>query len=423
MSSWSDIPIGELSTPEREAALREEGAEVEPTAILSDSSNPVVAPVSPPAAILAAPPRAAPPGLEYSHTQEPKATQSRVRYGVVTVFNYDCVNFEGEVVPSTTELSAPCFMYRAEEAVRLNKFSFVCGQSEISPTTGRPHLQVYVERKTQTDFKALRRMDLFRDLPPGSKEFHWIQKARGTAADNEAYCSKDDSFDGYCRFSFGVPSNLGQGGRSDLLSIKRAIDAGDDDFALWSNEANFGVMVRYHRSFNQYRNVRMRASPNNTQRRVIVLWGPAGTGKSHTAYRLCDSYYPVPDAKGSGLYFDAYAGEKAIVFDEMGGHRCAHSFLLNLCGDGPIYLPVHGGQVPLASTTTHVIFTANEHPYYWYQKLYEQKPELWRAMERRIEDVRHMTDRYVDDNVVVRNWPVPPPVAPHGVPNNILHHL
>jgi len=181
-------------------------------------------------------------------------------------------------------------------------------------------------------------------------------------------------------------------------------------------------MVRNYRGIERYRSLLNSAQGNTEQRIVVVYWGPTGTGKSHSAMTRFPSFYPVPDAKGSGLYFDGYSGQQCLLFDEMHGGRMHHSFLLNLAGNAPVLLPVHGGFVPLAPSTTHIVFTSDSHPGHWYAKLYATNDKLWPMFERRIAEVHHLTVRYVSDEIVIRHWPVPPPDPPGNIDNRILFH-
>lgn len=60
-----------------------------------------------------------------------------------------------------------------------------------------------------------------------------------------------------------------------------------------------------------------------------------------------------------------------------------HNHLLSFCDlANRENLPVTGGFVPRLYDT--VCFTANEHPYYWYEEFHEKNPEKWRALRRRI---------------------------------------
>lgn len=311
----------------------------------------------------------------------------------------------------------PLIAEHAQSDFDMGKVTYFIAQSELCPTTGRVHIQAYAEASTRRTFDAWRKLRFLSDGSP------WITAARGTGAQNQAYCSKPDSFHGWS-LELGQFRNVGAGGRSDLLVVKRKLVAGTPDLDIWMDDDNFGTMVRYHKAFDRFRsllNTRVGAG-NRTQRIVIVYWGPTGTGKSHSCMERFPDFYPVPDAKGSGLYFDSYNGQQAMLFDEMNGDRMKHSLLLNLCGNAPVLLPVSGGFTPLLATTTHVLFTSDKHPGHWYPGLYEKYPLLWPMFERRIMEVHHLTVRFVNDDIIIRHWPAPPPEPPAPIDNRILFH-
>jgi len=295
------------------------------------------------------------------------------------------------------------------------KITYFIAQSELCPTTQRVHIQAYAEASTRRTFDAWRKLRFLSDGSP------WITAARGTGAQNKSYCNKPDTFAGWS-LELGEFRNVGAGGRSDLLAVKRKLEARTPDLDIWSDNDHFGTMVRYHKAFDRYRSLLNTRHGNITQRIVIVYWGPTGTGKSHSCMDRFPDFYPAPDSKGSGLYFDSYNGQQAILFDEMHGDRMKHSFLLNLCGNAPMLLPIHGGFTPLMATTTHILFTSDQHPGHWYSALYEKNPLLWPMFERRIAEVHHLTIRFVNDEIIIRHWPVPPPEAPGPIDNRILFH-
>ncbi len=289
-------------------------------------------------------------------------------------------------------------------------------QMERAPTSGMLHLQGYFETPGLTTFDTLHNYECFRDRD------YWITAADGSAAKNIVYCTKPDDLPEELglRFSFrwGELVGAGQGRRTDILAVKRQIDQGVSELEIWRAEETFQPMLKYHKGFDRYRI--LVTVGNCIQRRVIVYWGPTGTGKSHSAKQRFPTAYRVPHPKGSGTYWDGYTGQSAVIVEEMSGARFSHNFLLDLCGDTPLHVPIHGGLVPF--TSTYIVFTADRHPGHWYSKLYAEHPHLWAMFERRIEEVHHRTVRYVGPEVTVRNWPVPPPQCDGAIDNRVLLH-
>lgn len=113
---------------------------------------------------------------------------------------------------------------------------------ESCPTTGRQHLQGYVE----WDFTA--------SMAHCQKFLRctWAP-AKGSQEQNIVYCSKENDF-----VEFGERKLQGQ--RSDLLDVKLAIDNGATNGELW--QQHFSNMTRYHRAFEVYKSI----THNTTQR-------------------------------------------------------------------------------------------------------------------------------------------------------------
>lgn len=354
----------------------------------------------------------------------PKAFKGRTRYFCVTIWDpLFTVNDADQTFVSYVPGRVPLIAAAAVEYFQARRlgWNFFIFQLERCPTTNHLHLQSYIEMINPTAYDTLRTHPMF----DGTCGTLWIQKARGSSDENIHYCTKDDScVDPDVRFQLGEAEFAGQGRRNDIRACKRKIDEGIPIVDIWRNDNTFEPMLKFHRGFNEYRLLTI--EPNWVQRNIIVYWGDAGTGKSYTAKTRFEAregkVFFVPHPKGSGLYFDKYDCEETILFEEFTGARCSLSFLLDLCGDGPCQLPVHGGSIQLSAKTVNIVFTSDSHPGHWYSKLFESNPRLWPMLERRIAELHHRTERYNGEGIIIRNWPVPPPRAPGGVPNSILHH-
>lgn len=170
---------------------------------------------------------------------------------------------------------------------------------------GTVHVQGYVRfknRKRMTTVKKLMDCD----------GMH-LEFAKGTEADNKAYCTKEDTRAeiGEERGSFDAEAGK-QGKRSDLEEVSQRIVAGEPmrDIAL----AHPGDFIRYHRGFEAFANV-IRAAPAKERNvEVIVLWGPTGTGKTHRVLHTYPDCFCVEPGRDP---WDGYAGEATIFLDEF----------------------------------------------------------------------------------------------------------
>ncbi len=165
----------------------------------------------------------------------------------------------------------------------------------------------------------------------------------------------------------GIPE--GQGQRSDLVAVKRALDEGKPMKFIADNF--FGDYLRYSKGMYSYK--RLCTEPRDHEMEIIVCVGATGTGKSRWVHHTFGkSLYTVPHAKGSGCYWDDYDGEETVLIDEMYGNRFTHSFLLDLLDRYDFTVPVHSSSARFNSR--RIIMCSNAHPILWYPKVYDASP-------------------------------------------------
>ncbi len=165
-------------------------------------------------------------------------------------------------------------------------------------------------------------------------------------------------------WEFGDDSNIpeGQGARSDLQAVKRAIDDGASEAQLW--EEHFEQCTRYMRSFRDYK--RIKTVKRLWEMEIITCVGATGTGKTRWAYENYPGLYSLPP-KGTQTWWNGYDGQPVVLIDEMYGNRFSYGFLLMLLDRYPLQVPVHGTQVHFISRT--IIFTSNSHPRDWFDAI------------------------------------------------------
>lgn len=355
------------------------------------------------------------PPVHYALEEAPKF-QGRGAAFVLTVWNFG-VNPEWEGIAPLLFLRLSFPQTHDEKLVQ-----FFIGQVEIAPETGRRHLQCYFELKTQATFDRVHALDFLAE----EEGTCWIRKARGSAQQNIAYCSKEESLpanpEDRASFRVGEPHAKGQGSRQELIRAREAVQAGQTVKDLVENDSTIGVVAKYPK-FVQLLN-HLYTPARQGPKTVTVFWGPTGTGKSYRAKRMFPDAYKVPHAKSSGLYFDGYADNDALLVEEMSGTRFPFQFLLDLLDpDSPsVAVPVHGGFVKCIAR--HYVFTSNLHPYQWYEKYFTERPEMWPCLERRMTNVIHLTERYEEPGFTHVTWPFPAPipVPPPVIDNRVLYH-
>jgi len=203
-------------------------------------------------------------------------------------------------------------------------FTFAIGQKEKCPTTGREHIQMYVQFA-----RKCRGIKKLQDLLGPCH----VEIARGTAEQNIAYCSKDDTrVEGPWRS--GNPST--QGRRNDILAFRDAIKSGSSDREL--AESHFASYIKYHRSVPKLRQL---FSEDNTPKYKLsdfdheelpldlptLVWGYTAFGKSHFALAHFKNPMLVTHLDQLENITDKHDG---LVFDDMDFRHLHFTAIINL---------------------------------------------------------------------------------------------
>lgn len=182
---------------------------------------------------------------------------------------------------------------------------FVAG-FEVSPTTGRHHVQGYCELKKQLSFSTVKEM-----LPTA-----YIARAKGNAAQNTKYCMKDG-----CYVKQGEPCS--QGDRNDLKEVLQSVKAGTSLREIICDNPNMQAL-RYAENCMKYFEPKRNFAP-----KVVWIYGRSGAGKSRMAREVCTEYLASRDPPidpAWGIYeknnfplkwFDGYDGHPALVIDDI----------------------------------------------------------------------------------------------------------
>lgn len=124
---------------------------------------------------------------------------------------------------------------------------YIVYQLEKAPTTGTPHYQGFVLfHKRKSSLKNVKEI-LARCGAPGCN----VRRCRGSNADNEAYCTKEDTrVDGPWRL--GEPDTPGK--RTDLDALKADLDSRKPLSEI--ADCHFGSFIRYSNGISKYRVLR-----------------------------------------------------------------------------------------------------------------------------------------------------------------------
>lgn len=256
-------------------------------------------------------------------------------------------------------------------------FRFICWQEESCPETGRRHLQGYIELKSPQRLNWVKRS-------MGCDHMH-LEKCSGSRQQCIAYCEKEDSrISGPWRI--GDLSGGGQGCRTDLQGLARAIMAGDGMEEIADREPE--QVIRYSRGIRELISVRdAKLSRKFRTVQVYIWYGTAGAGKTRRCWEECGpELFILDQSSGGALWFDGYAGEDVLLLDDFYGW-IKWGFFLRMLDGYPLRLPIKGSHAWAQWTT--VVITSNAAPNTWYEK------GMTKSFWRRITKIEYMS---LDEN-------------------------
>lgn len=188
----------------------------------------------------------------------------------------------------------------------------------------------------------------------------WVTKARGSAVDNQRYCSKAQTDRRY-GIELGVYKNYGQGKDPELMEVKGKLDGGVSIAAVY--QEHFEISSRNFRFFKEYRDVT--AVERTWYCDIEYVFGPSGSGKTKfilERYPPGDQVYwlTLPKNNAKQVWWDNYSGQETVVIDDWypGYFGDGHvAFMMRLVDNVPLSVPVHGGQTKFRSK--RIVFSSN----------------------------------------------------------------
>lgn len=204
---------------------------------------------------------------------------------------------------------------------------------------------------------------------------------------------------------FGEPRQ-GQGSRTDIQEFLPLIQKGCSDIEL--AEANFGFYIRSSRVIDRLRQS-VRPTVIEGGRKIFILYGVPGTGKSQLAYTMFPNIWELPILEGT-LWFDSYnTNYKDVLIDEFTGNIRLDNLLKMIDNYYVRLVPFKGGFVWW--NPNNIVITSNVHPCFWYdynKQMHQHKEE---ALRRRITSIYHFTnlhecDIYEGQDRINDIWPL-----------------
>lgn len=210
---------------------------------------------------------------------------------------------------------------------------------EVGTETHTPHLQGFIVFHNQKYFHQVK---IFL-----GERYH-IESAKGTVAQNVAYCSKDNNF----FFEWGdLPK---QGSRTDIKNIKDSIKSGlpiDQvimDAESYQSARHAELLFKYQRA------------PPPQKRTIKWYYGSSGTGKTRQAIEESDNDYYI--SMNTLKWWDGYYGQKCVIIDDFRKDFCTFHELLRILDRYPYRVNIKGSSLWLQPTTEIIVITSCYHP-------------------------------------------------------------
>lgn len=246
-------------------------------------------------------------------------------------------------------------------------------QEEECPDSKKLHIQGFLVCKNSSKRVTVKSLI-------GSSSVH-LESSRGSDLENYAYCTKMETRTGKFIFEYG-DFIKGQGRRSDLDKVRDLFKDGKSFEDIVEN--NFATLVKYHKGLQFAKSLfSSKECGDQFWRRVIVLWGRTGSGKSCWARQFCShfgySIYNKPPGRDSGpQWFDGYDGEDVLLLDDFEGNQVPFRELLVWLDVYKHRVQIKGGMIVARWHT--VIITSNIAPGNWYS-------DHMGALARRLDNV------------------------------------
>ena len=253
---------------------------------------------------------------------------------------------------------------------------FVHG-SEICPSTGTPHLQMYFIFKNDESLQGIiKKFTKWLDCPSC---FNW-KKADKNVEECIKYCMKDQTEVS----EYGLRPK-GSGARSDLDAVIEIInDGGSLSDVVSACPAQF---ILYSGGIQKL--LMFSVKPRDFKTEVYWVWGATGTGKSRWVFNQMDadsSYFK----SASNKWWDGYTGQKDVMIDDFRPNKeMPFDMMLRLLDRYPVTVEQKGATMHFVSQ--RIFITAPVTPRDLWSTCEWIGNEQLNQLERRVEHVIHFT--------------------------------
>jgi len=241
-----------------------------------------------------------------------------------------------------------------------------------------PHIQGYVVGKDSRDLAGWKRL-------LGDRAH--IERANGTAAQNRAYCTKEDTREpGTEPVEWGTCPQQGQ--RTDLDAVYSLIASGANEREILEKDPS--SYIKYSGGIKRALVLHL---PRRAWKTTVFWWyGSTGTGKSREAAERFPEAYWKP---GASKWWDGYDGQSDVIVDDYRRDLCTFAELLRLLDRYPMLVEYKGGTTQFVAR--NIIITTPRSPRVTWQGRTEEDIA---QLERRIEEVRCFGEEPIEPTFV-----------------------
>jgi len=281
-----------------------------------------------------------------------------------------------QALPNLTKHTGWCYTlhdYTEQDVEELQNYDCVYHTFgyEVCPQTMRPHLQGYIEFKSQKMFRTLKNQL--------NTNIHWGTRRKCPKA-CATYCQKTGNF-----WERGVLPVKSQGARTDLQNMADYLKAGGSlrDAAMDHPE----TFIKFHKGVERFYDL-IYSIPRETKPTIYWLYGPTGCGKTRNAY---DLFKPDVYIKDGTQWWNNYYHQKAIIIDDFDG-RWPFRDLLRLCDYYPYQGQSKGSYLNI--TSKYIFITCDKPPHMMFDDLGEyEKSQFLRRIDHVVYRVNQRLER------------------------------
>jgi len=237
---------------------------------------------------------------------------------------------------------------------------------EEAPSTGTPHIQGYVYYQSMKSFKQMAAL---------TEQKANLLAAKGTTAQNRAYCIKSGKFKEH-----GEPMDQGQ--RTDLAAVQDLVEKTGSIRKVIDAQATF-AQIKYALAILPYVEQIRTWKP-----KVVWFHGMTGTGKTKAAFAA----FPDPTLRyrnnGNLKWWDGYDGQPNVIIDDIRVESIRFVELLSLLDRYEYRVENKGGYRQFLAK--NIIITCPTPP----TTMYWGKDENVAQLLRRIDNIVQFPEEY-----------------------------